>query len=573
MKKVLQFCFFAIAVFLTSLPVIAQPGWLWARSNTAPFDGYVEASPITTDRAGNAFIAGYFMLYDSLTIGATTLHGKGSMFVAKSDSSGNFLWAINTSLAYCNPTAIGADAAGNMYVTGFYSGNDSLQFGSFTLLNPSLLFMNFIAKISPSGIVIWAKNIAGSAGVVRTWGGLDVAADNVYVTGSYNVPVATIGAFTLTNSCSTGDSTDIYVAKYDAFGNVLWAKSFGGHGNETARAISVTPAGYIYVLGESASPTVALGTYTLVVPYFYLHSIAFVARLDNNGATMWGRAMDLNTDLADIKATRFENACAAGSYVNDVVLGHDSLHFFGTLSQTLLVNFDSSGSIVWARAATADYNSAAYKLTADTCGNIWVSGFEFGIFHCDTFSFPQPTPSSDPMFLAAWNKCGNYISGSCTILASGGDDECGLALDNFGNLYAGGDYHLVALGVGPDTLSLPIGFDELLLLAKYRIGAMPCSSAPCPGVPLPANNVNATTHEVRLFPNPANNEFTIESDEAFTAGSRIDICDLSGRLFFTSPLPRNNSTISVSSFAPGVYQCSIICGNGQVAVKKLVVMK
>jgi len=52
--------------------------------------------------------------------------------------------------------AIAADAAGNLYVAGSFGG--TVTFGSTTLTAPQATDM-FLAKLSPAGVWLWAKDI------------------------------------------------------------------------------------------------------------------------------------------------------------------------------------------------------------------------------------------------------------------------------------------------------------------------------------------------------------------------------------------------------------------------------
>ena len=70
--------------------------------------------------------------------------------------------------------------------------------------------------------VEWAKSAGGASGDRGVATAVD-AAGNSYVTGFYK-GTATFGSFTLTSA----GSFDVFVAKYDAGGNVLWAQSGGG---------------------------------------------------------------------------------------------------------------------------------------------------------------------------------------------------------------------------------------------------------------------------------------------------------------------------------------------------------
>src|SRR3972149_4329281 len=96
----------------------------------------------------------------------------------------------------------------------------------------------------------WAKRAGGTSFDYNFSGG--IAADtsgNSYVTGSFNGS-ATFGAGETneTTLVSAGES-DIFVAKYDSSGMLVWAKRAGGTSHDNGRGIAVDSSGNSYVMG------------------------------------------------------------------------------------------------------------------------------------------------------------------------------------------------------------------------------------------------------------------------------------------------------------------------------------
>jgi hypothetical protein len=96
---------------------------------------------------------------------------------------------------------------------------------------------------------LWAKSAGGASYDY----GQSIATDvngNVYVTGYFYSPSLTFGTTTLTNM----GLYDIFVVKYDANGNVLWAKSTGGTHLDEGYGISTDANGNVFVTGYFNSP-------------------------------------------------------------------------------------------------------------------------------------------------------------------------------------------------------------------------------------------------------------------------------------------------------------------------------
>jgi len=68
------------------------------------------------------------------------------------------------------------------------------------------------------------------------------SAGNTYVTGSRDIP-----------STSPGVSTDVFVTKLDATGNIVFTTTFGGKGADQGNTVAVDPSGNIWVGGDTSS--------------------------------------------------------------------------------------------------------------------------------------------------------------------------------------------------------------------------------------------------------------------------------------------------------------------------------
>ena len=132
--------------------------WLWAKKagGTSEDKGY----SIALDDNGNSYVTGVF--YGSATFGTATLTSSGNydIFVAKLDSNGNWFWAkkaggINDDYGW----SISVDDNGNSYVTGVFYG--SATFGTTTLISSGDADI-FVAKLDSSGNWLWAKQAGGT---------------------------------------------------------------------------------------------------------------------------------------------------------------------------------------------------------------------------------------------------------------------------------------------------------------------------------------------------------------------------------------------------------------------------
>lgn len=106
----------------------------------------------------------------------------------------------------------------------------------------------FVAKLSPSGDTLWSTFLGGSGPDTSVAISLD-ASGNVYVAG--NTSSSDFPA-TLPRTGPQG-SQNVFVAKLDSSGNLLYSEVIGGEGGETLTSFAVDPQGNAYLAGRTTS--------------------------------------------------------------------------------------------------------------------------------------------------------------------------------------------------------------------------------------------------------------------------------------------------------------------------------
>ncbi len=128
---------------------------------------------------------------------------------------------------------------------------------------------------------LWAKSTEGiSEDQVQS-----IATDangNAYITGYFYSPAITFSTTTLTNA----GGQDIFIAKFDSGGSVLWAKSEGGIKYDYGQGIATDANGNIYVSGQFSSPTITFDTITLTnAVNIYTYDI-FIAKIGGDATSI-----------------------------------------------------------------------------------------------------------------------------------------------------------------------------------------------------------------------------------------------------------------------------------------------
>ncbi len=302
-------------IFISKLD--ASGNFVWAKSMGGTLGDISNA--IEIDASGNIYTTGVFQGTTDFDpgIGTFTIAGSlnGDVYVSKWNSSGNFTWAQSFSgTVGDNGTSIALDATG-VYVSGYFSATVDFDPGP----GVSNLISNgnqdiFIAKLSVSGIYIWAKNIGGSNNDF----GNSIKVDglgNVYTTGGFDGTVdfdPGVGTSTITSS----GGTDVFISKLNVFGNFVFAKNIGGTGNDIGKSMARDALGNIYIIGSYAGtadfdPGVGIYTTTAVG----LEDI-FISKFDDQGNFIWTKTMGgLNNDIGNsISVDASDNVYSTGEF-------------------------------------------------------------------------------------------------------------------------------------------------------------------------------------------------------------------------------------------------------------------
>lgn len=288
---------------------------IWAKQSKVPSkkSGAVVYC-VRTDNFNNIFLTGRFV--DTVAFGNYMLsmnynanHGNADAFLVKYDSAGNVLWAQQSenSLAINAggvANSVTADKFGNAYITGNFF--DTISFGAFSL--STISSAGFLVKYSATGNVLWAKqSVNNFPGYSETSSIITDAVNNVYITGSFEDSVM-FGAHTIYSP----SVISMFLAKYDANGNAIWAKSSSEKWISTALASDIY--NHIYLTGSDYAgqntDSFKFNGYTL---YSNPSSIdaSYILKMDTTGNVLCGSMLNnLNVESVDGLASDY-----TGTYV------------------------------------------------------------------------------------------------------------------------------------------------------------------------------------------------------------------------------------------------------------------
>ncbi len=230
---------------------------------------------ITVDKFNNCYITGAYRNTATFGTSSFTSAGNYDIYIAKYDSDGNFIWAQSAGGTDDDRgMSVSTDASGNCYITGFFKGTVTIATNTLVSAGDSDILL---AKYNTVGIAQWAKRAGGIAAdegsSIKTG-----TSGNIYVTG-YFTDMADFD----TSSLTAYGNADIFVAKYDYKGDIIWVKKYGGTQNDKGYGISADTFNNIYVTGSFWGT----GQFDTINAVSYNQDDAFVAGIDNQDKTKW----------------------------------------------------------------------------------------------------------------------------------------------------------------------------------------------------------------------------------------------------------------------------------------------
>ncbi|MBL0340054.1 MAG: SBBP repeat-containing protein [Bacteroidetes bacterium] len=317
---------------------------------------------------------------------------------------------------------------------------------------------------------VWTQS-AGSTGNESSYSTITDAFGNVYVTGYYTSPTITLGTTTLTNT--SAGSEDIFIVKYDASGNVLWAKGEGGSSYDWGISIAVDGSGNSFITGSFGSPSITFGATTLTKTGSYLD--LFIVKYDPNGNVLWAKKQDGGGTTTDyptsIAANDSGNVIITGSFSQgSITFGTTTLTNGSNFAPcTFIVKYDGNGNVLWAKSPTG--NSSGSGVTTDASGNVYVTGS----FITPTISFGTITLSnadiiniSNDIFIVKYNANGTALwARKQTAGGTSNDYANSVAVDTSGNVIITGNFLSPSITFGSNVLTNAGSSTGDIFIVKY----------------------------------------------------------------------------------------------------------
>jgi hypothetical protein len=317
-----------------------------------------------------------------------------------------------------------------------------------------LLVLSILLNYSYAQNFIWAKSFGG----LNNDAGRVVCTDpsgNVIVAGGYFAPSMQIGTVTI-NSLGGGD---VFLAKYDPQGNLLWVQTIGGTGLEVVGGICTSTNGAIFISGSYDSPALTIATSSLSQQSTIGNFDMFIAQFSTTGGLQWA------TRVGSTGSETAKGVTYASSTNNVLLTGYYNSPTLG-IGPTTLTNTSSGSYDIFVAKYNATFGTAAggfstgganandYGVSIREDGaNIYVGGSFSPISgSVSTIGASVISNGSQDVFLAKYSNA-NAFQWVRTGGSGSTDNFLGMDIDASGNVYTTGVYLSTPMVIGTTTLT------------------------------------------------------------------------------------------------------------------------
>ena len=261
-------------------------------------------------------------------------------------------------------------------------------------------------------------------------------AGNVYVSGKYEQKANFSGTI-----IPQQGNHDIYVAKYNPAGALIWIRTAGGYDGDYARALACDGSNYVYIAGEIQGSGAVIkfigSTITLTCRG---NNDAFFAKYDLNGNLIWAKQAggSGNDEAQSITYDNSGNVYVCGFYSNGAIFGTTSINGKGGYDM-FVAKYDQNGVFQWVRTAGGPGRDEAKSIKCDAAGNVYVCGMykNGAVFGSQTLTSPNGYFDA---FLAKYTPDGTLE----WVKTAGGDYDdvsWSLTIDNNNKIYVTGEFN------------------------------------------------------------------------------------------------------------------------------------
>lgn len=330
---------------------------------------------IVLDPAENIYLTGYFtdsIRFDAFAFKSVKPYSwANSSFVLKTNSTGTTLWAKSFG-GNSSSNSIVIDNHNNIYISGWVGESFSItepNNGGVTFTaNPSNLSRSFMLKTNTNGRTQWLKNYGGNLMIDKE--------QKLYFADSYmdSIYLENYVLRTFINK----ENHNVYVAKADTNGHVIWAKKFceGEHALLNGAVID-TVTNTLFLTGTFKTDSL---TFDNVIIRNHGYADIYIAKINTQGIMQAAKAIGTNESEYSWGLTRISSNYMAllGTTFGDSIVWGNNIIYGGTnptgFGDMFLAVFDNDMNPVWGKGFPKSSGQQLKGIVADGNKSAYVVG-------------------------------------------------------------------------------------------------------------------------------------------------------------------------------------------------------
>lgn len=346
--------------------------------------------------------------------------------------------------------------------------------------------------------------------------------------------------------------------------NPVWARHIGGPGREGIGSLNVVNEKIYYGISHRDTVFIPMGTSLLPVPSKGFEDFIFgYMDMDGHIQQMIPIGAEGYDNIRSIKADKEGNMYVGGYFEKEVDfagLSQDAALYTSLNTQDgFIAKYNANGQLLWNRIFADSKSGGVYSVRLERGNEVYVSGAFGGTVDLN--------PGSDSLIIENLNTSQGFIS----KLSTDGDFHWSYWFSNTGiggfremivssrtgRIYLEG-FHTAAFNctqLPEENWIVPIGESDIFMIGFSEENVITASS-------------ELITMEVDVYPNPADDQITINAENEITSAA---LFDMNGRMMkHWNQNDLKEKSISIHDLLPGLYFLRV-SSNDQRLAKKIII--
>ena len=549
MKKIV----IGLGILFLSMNTFGQREMNYSWSDSYGGTGTQTGHTLATFPNGDLLVAGSFTDEISYPVAGDIFtlpsNGDRDIFVQRLNATKEVIWMRTfggVGADFIQDIAI--DDSGNIYGTGSFT--DTVDF------DPNIGVTNFVSKgwndayvfkWTGEGHFIWATT-AGGEGFERGKTIVVNQSNEIYFGGNFTGTVD-FSTTLLPEERTSNGSSDVFIAKLDATGSLIWVNQYGGTGLDEIIAIELSQSEDLLATGvfkETVDFDASLSTSELTSAG---EGDIFLIKLWPIGTLKWlkqigGVEIDSPNDL---EICSNDDILLSGSFrgTTDLDPGGGVVAATGTGLSGFLLKLNNQGEYIWSALIDSDELCLPSSIEEGTYGTIYVGGVFTGTVDLDpSIVSLNYTSTEGDLFMQRFSSIGS-LDWAGVLTGVGYEDAREIREMNSGEVLLMGNIS-ETVDVDPNSgveLLTPISSDFFLLeLDATDLGFQ--------------DDVFSVEYDFCLQPNPSNGTFEVIASGAYK-DQEVAIYSLVGRLVYRTHISGETKKIMNLNLPNGTYLVNI----------------